>query len=95
MIVTNEPGLYWEGQFGIRIENVLLINKCENKEFYKFENLSMVPYNIDLIDINLLNDEDIQYINQYHKKIWENIGPKLDLEANNWLKKATRTMIKN
>jgi len=64
-----EPGYYLEGAFGIRIENCLLIQKSEIKDFLKFENLSLVPYDLNLIDISLLQKEDILHINNYHKKV--------------------------
>ena len=63
-----EPGYYLEGAFGIRIENCLTVQKSEIKDFLKFENLSWVPYDLNLLDFSLLQKEDILHINAYHKK---------------------------
>lgn len=72
MNVTNEPGYYEAGSFGIRIENVMFVTKNPNIEhFLSFENVTMVPYDKNLIDSELLNSQDKEYINAYHRKVWE------------------------
>ena len=69
MVVTNEPGYYLENEFGIRIENNLLVQKCvDNKDFYIFENLTCVPYENKLLNKKLLSDDTINFINNYHEK---------------------------
>jgi len=70
MIVSNEPGYYLEGQFGIRIENLVLV--CENQvsdSSLKFENLTCVPYERNLFDMDLLSRDTLNYINAYHEKV--------------------------
>jgi glutathione-disulfide reductase len=98
MNITNEPGYYEEGIFGIRIENVLLVVESSTvPEFLEFENVTMVPYDRNLLLKSLLSNADIEYIDQYHKKIFNTIGPIL-LERNetlayDWLKKATEPVL--
>lgn len=94
MTITNEPGYYEEGNFGIRIENVLLIvNNDDLPGFLKFENVTMVPYDKNLLDLKLLSSDDINYIDAYHEKVWNTLSPILDSRgetiALDWLGKAT------
>ncbi len=70
MILSNEPGFYRVDDFGIRIENCMIVSKSKKQDFLKFENLSLVPYEIKLIDKKLLNPQEIESINQYHKRIY-------------------------
>jgi len=91
MIVSNEPGLYLDGEYGIRIENLCLvkeINAANNSEygpFYEFEDLTLVPYCKKLIDITLLNDIEKDQIKQYYQLIIDKVKPNLDKEAQDWL----------
>jgi len=89
MIVTNEPGYYEPGKYGIRIENMLVVK--EDNKFNWFHNLTLCPYDKNLIAIELLTKDDIQFINDYHKRIWETISVHLqdDGDTLEWLKKAT------
>ena len=66
MIVSNEPGYYEKNNFGIRIENLIYVKKEKNKKF--FENLTMVPIDKNLIEINMLNKKEKRWLNSYHKK---------------------------
>lgn len=68
MVVTNEPGYYKDGQFGIRIENMLVVQK-KNDKFFQFENFTLVPFESALIDLSLLSKADIDFINNYHEKV--------------------------
>lgn len=92
MIVSNEPGLYITGEYGIRIENLCLVQQIEaanNSEygpFYGFEDLTLVPYCKKLIDISLLSAEDKQQIKTYYQQITKLIMPDLAQEQQNWLK---------
>lgn len=93
MIVTNEPGYYKEGSFGIRVENCLLINNSKHSNYLEFENITMCPYNKNLMDFNILTQSDIDYINRYHEKVRLKLMPLL-LEQNqkfamDWLLNAT------
>ena len=76
MIVTNEPGYYETGKFGIRIENMLLVR--EQNGFNRFENLTLCPYDKNLIEKSLLTASDIDFINTYHKRVWDTLSPSLD-----------------
>mmetsp|Transcript_11348 Transcript_11348/g.11432 ORF Transcript_11348/g.11432 Transcript_11348/m.11432 type:complete len:595 (+) Transcript_11348:6-1790(+) len=94
MNITNEPGYYEEGNFGIRIENVLLIVKnTQIPDYLSFENVTMVPYDKNLLCMRLLDAEDIQYIDAYHEKIWNTLSTILEARNENlalaWLRKAT------
>lgn len=64
-----EPGYYKDGSFGIRIENILVVEKRGNGEFLGFRNITVVPYERKLIDLNLLSKSDIDYIDRYHKRV--------------------------
>ncbi|MCK5877687.1 MAG: aminopeptidase P family protein [Candidatus Marithrix sp.] len=83
MILSNEPGYYKEGEFGIRIENLLLVVK--KGEQLGFEILTQVPIDPKLIDFTLLTEIEIKWLQNYHNKIMEKIGPMLDLEIKNWV----------
>eukprot|EP00358_Blepharisma_japonicum_P006562 CAMPEP_0202940690 /NCGR_PEP_ID=MMETSP1395-20130829/821_1 /ASSEMBLY_ACC=CAM_ASM_000871 /TAXON_ID=5961 /ORGANISM="Blepharisma japonicum, Strain Stock R1072" /LENGTH=580 /DNA_ID=CAMNT_0049635313 /DNA_START=41 /DNA_END=1783 /DNA_ORIENTATION=+ len=94
MNVTNEPGYYEKGNFGIRIENVMFVAKHPTIEnFLCFENVTRVPYDKNLILLSMLNDEDKAYINAYHQIVYDTLSPILrsrnDDFTLNWLEKAT------
>ena len=77
-VITNEPGFYEQGKFGIRIENMLLWQKhTEYDDFLRFENLTMFPYCKKLIDRKLLNNEEIDHINQYYAQLYDTLNPLL------------------
>jgi len=88
MILSNEPGYYEEGKFGIRIEN-LLICCSKNLNSLYFENISWAPIDRDLIDISLLDETEIEWINKYHQKVNDNISPYLVTGEKEWLYKVT------
>ncbi len=71
MIVSNEPGYYEDGKFGIRIENLIRVKK--NKNDYSFENLTMAPIDRSLINKNILKQEEINWLNNYHKNVFNNL----------------------
>ncbi len=71
MILSNEPGYYEQNKFGIRIENLIFINKNKNKKY--FENLTMSPIDKNLINKDLLNQREVRWLNNYHKKVYKNI----------------------
>lgn len=87
MAISNEPGLYFEGKYGIRIENVCLIIK--SGPHYTMEDLTLVPYARNLIHTSELSQEEIQWINTYHQKIYDTLQKDLPSKTKNWLKKAT------
>ena len=93
MITSNEPGLYIEGKFGIRHENLLLCVENEKTDFGRFlsfENLTMVPYDLDGIDVSLLTSEERKLLNDYHRTVRETVSPYLSGEEKAWLENATR-----
>jgi len=92
MLLTNEPGLYREGQYGIRLENMILVDeahKTEFGQFMKFENMTLCHFETCLVDRKLLSDFEIDYLNGYHKQVYETLSPRLDPAVAAWLKKKT------
>ena len=89
MVVSNEPGYYEEGKFGIRIENLVMC--VEDGDFLKFDNLTLCPYDRNLIDKKLLTKEDEDFINKYHQRCWDTLSPLLDgdEQGKEWLKAYT------
>ncbi len=93
MVITDEPGVYREGEYGIRIENELLVRKGEQTEygqFMYFEPLTLVPIDLDGIVTDRLNEEDKAQLNAYHQRVYETISPYLTGEEASWLKTYTR-----
>ena len=83
MIVSNEPGYYEEGKFGIRIENLIYIEKDKNK--LKFRNLTMAPIDKDLIKNKLLSSSEKKYLFNYNFEVYKNIYKYLSKNERNWL----------
>ena len=94
MILSNEPGYYREGAFGIRIENLVVVEKREiagaEREMYGFETLTLAPIDLRPVDVRLLTGEEKTWLNAYHARVRKLLSPLLDARARNWLKKATR-----
>lgn len=93
MVTTDEPGLYKEGKYGIRMENELLCRKGEKNEygqFMYFENLTFVPYDLDAIAAEKLTDTERKRLNEYHAAVYSVVSPFLSGEELAWLKDATR-----
>jgi Xaa-Pro aminopeptidase len=95
MIVSNEPGYYREGQYGIRIENLQYVTPAAPIEggeidMLGFENLTFAPLSRDLIDVKLLTKEERKYVNDYHKQVWKLLNRKLPDDVKAWLKEATK-----
>jgi len=88
MILSNEPGYYKEDAFGIRIENLVLIQKNEAGEFY-FETITLAPIDKNLIDKKMLSEVEVQWMNAYHARIFDTISPLVDCDVKAWLEKAT------
>ena len=89
---SNEPGLYFEGKYGIRLENDILTKHIKSNEygdFMGFETLTLCPFDKDLIDKNYLNKEEIMYLNKYHKLVYKKINKYLNFDQKKWLKKIT------
>ena len=93
MITSNEPGFYLEGKYGIRTENMIVCvnaEKTEYGQFMKFENLTMVPYDFEAMDMDMLSDVDKMRLNAYHREVFEKLSPYLDEEECEWLKEVTK-----
>ena len=93
MITTDEPGLYVEDELGVRIESELLCvedRKTEYGQFYKFENLTFCPIDLDAIDVDKLTYLERKSLNDYHKAVYEKLAPLLTKEEAEWLKHETR-----
>ena len=90
MIFSNEPGLYRNGRYGIRIENLILVVKSKISGFLEFETLTLYPYEIDLIDKHMLTIPQIKWINDYHAKIFKTLSSQIDKKTKLWLKSKTK-----
>lgn len=96
MILTNEPGVYKENKHGIRTENTLLVTKAfkndEMGEFYKFDTISYCPIDLEGIDVSLLDEEEMEWLNNYHRTVYEKLSPYLTEEEKKFLEKETRSI---
>lgn len=95
MILSNEPGFYKTGAFGIRIENLICVVECEAKSGEAarqlgFETLTLAPIDLSLVDVALMTDAEIEWLNGYHRRVFEKIAPLLDDKTTTWLRTATR-----
>lgn len=93
MICSDEPGIYIEGSHGIRTENLIVCRKAENNaygQFMEFEYLTFVPIDLDALNVELMEKKDVEYLNEYHRQVYEKIAPYLTEEERGWLKEATR-----
>ncbi len=92
MITTDEPGIYLEREYGIRLENELLcVEDVTNSygTFYRFDCLTLAPFERECIDIEMLTDDELSYLNDYHRMVYEKISPYLTEEECKWLGKVT------
>lgn len=97
MTVTDEPGLYLEGKFGVRIENTLLIKDFVETGFGKFlqmESLTLCPIDTEPIDVDMLLPEEVEWLNAYHREVFEKLSPYLEGEEVDWLAEATKPLVK-
>ena len=94
MIVTDEPGLYLEGRFGVRIENTMIILPYKETEFGRFlqmEPLTLCPIDTEPIILDMMRPEEIEWLNNYHKRVYDELSPLLeDAEDREWLKQKTK-----
>ena len=94
MTVTDEPGLYLAGRFGVRIENTLIIEDYKETEFgkfLKFDSLTLCPIDTGCIDLDMLTAEEVEWLNDYHKTVYNTLSPLLDDEKDReWLMEACR-----
>lgn len=95
MVITDEPGIYEDGKFGIRIENEFIVKKTEqNKygQFMEFETITFAPIDLDGIDTQYMTKFEIDWLNNYHAQVYEKIAPHLTDEEREWLKEYTRAI---
>jgi Xaa-Pro aminopeptidase len=92
MVVSDEPAIYREGEYGIRTENLLLCHEEEETEygrFLRFETLSLCYIDKNLIDITLIDQREIDWLNSYHSEVYEKLSPYLSYDEKIWLKNKT------
>jgi Xaa-Pro aminopeptidase len=94
MIVSNEPGYYKTGAYGIRIENLVAVTESprgagEEREMLAFETLTLAPIDRRLVERALLSDDEAVWLDAYHARVRAEIGPQLDGAARSWLEAAT------
>lgn len=95
MILTDEPGIYIAGKHGIRLENCMLVVKGDTNEYGTWmylEPLTLVPFDLDAVDVSLLTSEEIAYLNGYNELVFKTISPYLEDEEVEWLKKYTKQL---
>jgi Xaa-Pro aminopeptidase len=97
MILSNEPGYYLEGAYGIRIENLMLVSEAQEVEqgempMLGFETLSLAPIDRALVDGDLLDADETGWLDAYHARVYEQIAPLLPEDSRTWLHGATRPM---
>ena len=95
MITSDEPGVYIEGSHGIRTENLVLCVEDEKNEygqFLRFEYLTYVPIDLEVIDREIMTERDVELLNRYHEQVYEKISPYLDEDERVWLAEATRAV---
>lgn len=96
MVTSNEPGIYKTGEYGIRTENLLLcVPACSNEEwgeFYKFESLTLFPYDTTLMDMDMLSCEEVKQINDYHAMVCERLRPLLSADEAQWLEQKCKSI---
>lgn len=95
MTLTDEPGLYLAGKFGVRTENTVLITDYKKTEFGKFlqiEPLTLCPIDTTPIDTSIMLPEEIDWLNQYHQKVYEKLAPYLSETEKKWLRNATKAI---
>ena len=91
MTVTDEPGIYKAGKHGVRTENTVLIVPAQETAFgtfFRFEPLTLCPIDKAPIDREMLTAEEVEWLNSYHRTVYEKLSPRLDEETREWLKEA-------
>ena len=94
MVTSDEPGVYRAGEYGIRCENLILSIPAETTEFgnfYKFEVLTLFPFDLRLFDTSIMTDDEIAWVNNYHETVRARLLPHLDKKQARWLE--TRTAV--
>ncbi|MEF3366907.1 aminopeptidase P family protein [Methylocystis sp. 9N] len=96
MILSNEPGYYRAGEYGIRLENLVIVEKREiagaEREMYGFEPLTLAPFDLNCVEAGLLAREEIDWLNAYHALVRKTLSPLVDAKTRKWLREATRAI---
>ena len=99
MICSNEPGYYKEGEYGIRIENLIVVTDAKpvpggdpERKFMEFETITLAPIDVDLVEPGLMTEDERTWFNAYHKRVRETLSPLVDDETRTWLATATRAI---
>ena len=93
MTVTDEPGIYLPDRFGVRIENTMIVEKyktTEFGEFLQFDALTLCPIDTAPIDVSMLSDEEVEWLNGYHRRVYDAISPHVSMDEREWLREATK-----
>jgi Xaa-Pro aminopeptidase len=92
MVTSIEPGFYKNYEYGIRIENLTAVKKAKFDGFLEFETLTMVPIETRLIDPNMLENEELTWLNQYHEQVYQTLSPHLNKKEREWLMAKTNPL---
>jgi Xaa-Pro aminopeptidase len=93
MIVSNEPGFYKAGEYGIRIENLIVVRElpaATDRKMMEFETITLAPIDLNLVEVSLLTADERAWLNAYHARVREKLAPLVDGETRAWLEDATR-----
>ncbi|EMR38319.1 aminopeptidase P family protein [Vibrio harveyi] len=97
MVITNEPGVYRGGEYGVRIENIMKVVEVEQNEFgtfYGFETITLAPIATSMLDVTLLSQDEVDWLNHYHTQVYKALSPSLDAHDKTWLQGATQMVEK-
>jgi len=97
MICSNEPGYYKTGEYGIRIENLVVVSEAKpvpggERPMMSFETITLAPIDLNLVERDLLTDAEQAWLNAYHARVFETLAPLVDEETRAWLKQVTRAI---
>ena len=95
MITSNEPGLYLEGDYGIRCENLIVTEKYKTTQFgdfYRFHTMTLFPFDLRLFETEIMTDAEIEWLNEYHREVRERLTPLLNADEAAWLAEKTKEL---
>ena len=95
MVTSNEPGVYYEGRYGIRCENLIVTEMDKTTEFgdfYHFKTMTLFPFDLNLFETAIMTDEEIKWVNDYHAMVRERLLPFLSADEQEWMKTKTREL---
>jgi Xaa-Pro aminopeptidase len=92
MISSNEPGFYKQGEYGMRIENLIVCRESVHPGFLCFDTVTLYPFEHALIELSLLTDDEVEWINQYHQNVYHQTAPLLSEEVRDWFKVKCREL---